>query len=450
MRDFSRRDVLKWSAASLLGAPLLNGCAGRRPLNVLFITIDDLNNWVGCLGGHPQARTPNIDRLADRGTLFSRAYCPAPICYPSRTSVLTGLMPTRTGIFTNKSPLLREMLPDVVTLPQHFMANGYRVLAGGKVFHAPDDASWHQRFQPVPEDAYAARTDDRFGWKEWSMTNFGPLRISDNKMWDGQLVRWAIRQLQKKHTSPFFLAPGFFQPHLPNFVPRKYFRPFPFEKVTMPRVFNRDLNDVPRFAKNRRMGRLYGHIVGGGQWRQAVASYLAAIHFVDAMVGRLLDALDESPYADSTAVVLSSDHGFMLGEKRHWGKYLLWEQATQVPFIISVPGVTKPGGRCEQPVTTIHIYPTLAELCGLPAREGLDGRSLVPLLRDPGATWELPAVTTTDGPSHAVRTERWRYIRYADGTEELYDHDEDPLEWRNLAGRPEHAQLKEELARWMA
>jgi arylsulfatase A-like enzyme len=419
--------------------------AAERP-NVLFIAVDDLNDWIGCLGGHPQCKTPNIDRLASRGVLFERAYCTAPACNPSRASLLTGLRPSTTGVYLNSQPW-RPAVPEAVTLPQHFMQHGYRVTGCGKIFHGSfeERASWHEYLKkggdPQPSEAVRKDPHSRAGGIIW-----GVLDAEDAEMGDAKIVDHAIEQLEQTHDKPFFLACGLARPHMPWQVPRKYYDMYPLDSIVLPKVRDDDLDDVPEAGL--KMARPQGDhktVVDTENWRHAVQAYLATITFADGQIGRLLDALDQSRYADNTIVILWGDHGWHLGEKHHWRKFSLWEEATRAPLMVAAPGITKPGTRCGRTVDFVHIYPTLVELCGLPAREGLDGRSFVPLLRDPDADWNLPAITTHGRNNHAVRSERWRYIRYADGSEELYDHKADPLEWTNLAGDEKTSDVRRQL-----
>lgn len=437
------------SAAMALGPAAVSQESRRERLNVLFIPVDDLNDWIGCLGGHPDSRTPNLDRLAERGVLFTRAYCASPLCNPSRTALLTGVLPSTSGVYDN-GQRWRAALPDAVTLPQHFMANGYHVMGGGKIFHGKfnDMASWHEYYQrpddPVPPNRPLN------GIKNAAHFDWGPLDADDEDMGDFKLVNWAAERLQQKHDKPFFLAAGLIRPHLPWYVPRKYFEMYPPSQVALPKVKEDDLDDVPPIG--RRLARPDGdhkNVLETNNWNAAVSSYLATIRFVDTCIGRLVDALDRSPYAQNTVVVLWGDHGWHLGEKLHWRKSTLWEEATRNPLMIAVPGMTRPGGRCERTVGLIDLYPTLTDVCGLPLRDGLAGQSLAPLLRNPTAPWDRPALTTFRKGNHSVRSERWRYIRYHDGTEELYDHSGDEMEWTNLAGKPELADVKKDLARWL-
>jgi len=468
----NRREFIKLTTASAMTLTLshcsyeserdkLKKAAPKDAPNVLFIVIDDLNDWIGCMGGHPDVKTPHLDRLAQRGVLFTNAHCTASLCNPSRVSVLTGLQPSTTGVYDNSQPF-RLARPEAVTLPQHFMAHGYCVSGAGKIFHISrpdpdswnDPGSWHKYFpsklKEIKSDDPALKvplsdklsTDNYYAW--------GAVDLEDDEIVDGIFTNWAVEVLGQKHDNPFFLGLGLIRPHLPWYVPRKYFEIYSPDKVTLPNVNEDDLDDVPPICKQNVNSEVLKKIIKSNQWKLAVSGYLASISFADAMIGKILDALDASPYAENTMIVLWSDHGYHLGEKLHWGKFTLWEEATNVPLIFVAPGITEVGGRCTRSVSLLDIYPTLIDLCGLASRDELEGRSLLPLLKDPSAAWNYPAITTIPRPrSHSVRSERWRYSRYNDGTEELYDHEVDELEWTNLATRPEYAVVKEELAQWL-
>ncbi|GMW03237.1 MAG: iduronate-2-sulfatase [Candidatus Hydrogenedentota bacterium] len=448
----TRRTFLQSASAVVAAAvthPLIDSVSAADRPNVLFIPMDDLNDWIGCLGGHPDAKTPNIDRLAAKGVLFTHAYCAAPVCNPSRTAIMTGLRPSSTGVYYNSQPW-RPVMPDAVTLQQYFHANGYRTMGGGKIYHGgfEEPENWDEYFKrPADPEPPKLPMNDIPGNE--SHFDWGPLQASDEDMGDWKVVDWAISKLQEKHESPFFLAAGMIRPHLPWYVPQKYVDMFPADKVTIPTIKDDDLSDVP--AMGREFARTADHrsVIESDNWGKAVSCYLASIAFADACVGRLVDALEKSPHADNTIIVLWGDHGWHLGEKTHWRKFALWEEATRNPLIIAAPGIAKAGGRCDRPVSLLDLYPTLVDACGLPPKDSLEGQSIVPLLRDPAAYWQRPAVTTYGQNNHAVRNERWRYIRYADGGEELYDHSNDPLEWTNLAGRVELTDLKKEMAKWM-
>ena len=425
--------------------------------NVLFIAIDDQNDWIGCLGGHPQVKTPNIDRLASRGVLFTNAHCQSPLCNPSRTSVLTGLRPSTTGVYS-LSPWFRTLgaFASRATLMQHFQRNGYRTLTTGKIFHDAyppmkerdnevDVWGFHGGHKPFPPQKFV-KTPDNITLMDWGVH---PDR--DEVMDDTKVADWAIEQLQGEHKQPFFLGVGFRHPHVPCYAPQKWFDLYPDASLIMPSVKADDRDDLPRFAS-------YLHwklpeprldwLQRAQQWRPLVRAYLASISYMDHQLGRVLDALDKAKLADNTIVVVWSDHGWHLGEKGITGKNTLWDCSTRVPLIFAGPSVVR-GGKCSRPAELLDMYPTLSELCNLPAVAGLEGHSLAAQLKDPTAPREWPAITTHNHDNHGVRSERWRYIRYADGSEELYDLQADPNEWTNLAKLSEHEGVKRELARWM-
>jgi arylsulfatase A-like enzyme len=450
--------VLLSQTASPIVAAAADVPPQRRP-NVLFVAVDDLNDWIGCLRGHPDAKTPHMDRLARRGVLFTRAYCAAPACNPSRVALLTGLRPSTTGVYHNDQPWRTvPVLRNAVTLPQHFMANGYHVVGCGKIFHGGLDepASWHEYRRPARgaadrdpnRPARLPPPSGRAGGITW-----GALDVSDEEMEDHHIVSWAIEKLRRRTDDrPLFLACGLHKPHMPWQVPKKYFDLYPLESIRLPEAPEDDLKDVPPagVAIARPEGD-HANVLRTNTWRQAVQAYLASISFADAQVGRLLEALDTDPaLRDNTIIVLWGDHGWHLGEKKHWRKFALWEEATRTPLIVAGPGVAAgegAGARCERAVSLLDLYPTLADLCSLPAGEALEGRSLRALLRDPRAAWDHAALTTHGRGNHAVRTERWRYIRYAGSGEELYDHDSDPNEWTNLAADEKWAEVKADLAK---
>ena len=427
---------------------------GREKPNVLLIAIDDLNDWVGCLSGHPNASSPQIDRLASRGVLFENAHCQAPICNPSRTSIMLGQRPSTTGVYMNSpTPWKVRALDDRVTLPRHLAAAGYLTYTTGKIYHGsglPDgdfDVVGPRPGQRIDLDEQLQQ-DMPSKSKLW---DFGPQAYEESKFADHIDATWAIERLNEEHDRPFFITVGFYRPHVPLYSPERVFYQVPRNQIQLPKVKDDDRADLPGTAKkvtDNNTPPPHRWFVETGKWTEAVQSYLACARWTDEQVGRVLDALDESPYADNTIVVLYSDHGFHLGEKQRWAKQSLWERSTHVPFIISAPGMAR-GQRSPRPAELLSIYPTLIELCGIEKREDLDGVSLVPLLKNPKAAWDRPAVTTFGHKNHAVRNERYRYIRYHDGAEELYDHRSDPNEWNNLAGDPKHAETIRELARWL-
>lgn len=427
-----------------------------------------MNDWVGCLNGYPGVRTPNIDRLARSGVLFSDAHCASPLCNPSRTALFTGLSAATTGIYNNEQ-YWRPSLPGVLTMPEYFRQHGYHVAGAGKVLHhvagfnPPEQ--WDEFQLQVFDDPWYRRTE----WYPWVKKipappghpfnglrdfpgefDWGVLPRAEREYGDMAAVEWAERFLARAHGKPFFAAVGLWHPHIPLFAPQSYFDLYPEKSVRLPEIREDDLDDVPpvgrQLAAVRRQE--YDRILREGKWREAVRAYLAAISFADSMVGRLIAALDRSRHAGDTILVFFSDNGWHLGEKQHWHKSTLWQRSTHVPLCIRAPSARAGGRARPQPVTLLDLYPTLVELCGLPRKTDLDGESLMPLLRDPRAG-RKPAVITYLPNNHAVCTERWRYIRYRDGGDELYDRRADPHEFRNLASMPEHASLKQELAKWM-
>lgn len=423
--------------------------ASSRP-NVLFISVDDLNDWAGCLGGHPQAFTPNLDRLAKTGILFTNAHCAAPSCNPSRSAIFTGISPHRSGLYDNRQKL-RDVLPTAEIIPQTFSRNGYVAKGSGKLLHYfIDAASWDDYFpeatseNPFPRTMYPTKRPlslPRKGEWQYVETDWGPLPTTDEEYGGDFLVaEWISKQLQEQHDKPFFLACGLYRPHEPWFVPEKYFEPFPLESIQLPPGYRADdLTDLPESGKRRGPNRYFAHIQEQGQWKQGIQGYLASIYFADAMLGKVLDALESGPHAQNTIVMLWSDHGWHLGEKEHWQKYTAWRACTRVPLVVSVPpGApgfiqgTKPA-ICSQPVNLISLFPTLLELCGLPAEMQHDGPSLVPLLRNPKSDWQHPSVTfLEDAGGYGMSTHRWRYIHYQNGDEEFYDIEADPFELTNL------------------
>ena len=421
-----------------------------RP-NVLFIALDDLNDWIGPLNGYKGVKTPNMDKLAKQGMSFSKAYCAAPLCNPSRVSLLTGVRPSTSGVYQNQHPW-RPTMPDVITLPQYFMANGYDTYGAGKIFHETfhDSASW-RKFQHV----LGSPKPEKVPTNGFANFDWAPLNAKDEEMEDYKIVQYGIDYLNEKHESPFFLAIGIRKPHLPWYVPKKYFDLYPLESIVVPQIIENDLSDIPTRGKEMAHSTFGGStndhkfILENDQWKKAIQGYLAAISFADAQLGRLLDALGESAYRKNTIIVLWGDHGWHLGEKEHWRKFALWEEAIQTSLIVVAPGIVKPNSDCGRVVSLMDIYPTLIELCGLPEKKGLEARSIFPLLKNPTLEWNYPAITTYGRNNHSVRTERWHYIRYNDNSEELYDHDKDPNEWKNIASDTKYADTIKNLAAWL-
>ena len=438
---------MRWLALVALGLEVALGQArateAKRP-NVLFIAIDDLNDWVSCLGGHPQVSTPNIDRLAKRGVLFTNAHCQAPICNPSRVSLLTGVRPSTSGVYDLNQPLRgAPALKGAVTLPANFKAGGYHVLGRGKIYHGkPYVDEWHD-FEVRPDARNKQfRVTPISRLPKIRVRDFGSIDLPEEQFGDVINAQWAAESLQRDFGKPFFMAVGIRLPHVPLYAPQKYFDRHPVKGVTLPRIRPDDLADLPpagieitRYMDKTPLN--HESILKTKSWHEAVAAYLACTEFVDRCVGLMLDSLDKSAHANNTIVVLWSDHGWHLGEKQLWAKRSLWEESTRVPLILAGPGLAK--GQCSRSVQLLDLYPTLAELCHLAKPpQPLEGHSLLPLLRQPSAAWAHPAITTFHRNDHTVRSERWRYIRYANGDEELYDHASDADEWHNRAKRLEY------------
>ena len=441
--------------------------------DILFIAIDDLNDWVGVLEGHPQARTPNIDALAARGTLFTNAHSNAALCNPSRTSLMLGLRPSTLGIYGNNPNWMEvESLAELPTIPRFLRDHGYRTFGAGKIFHAHtfresgfygynDPSSWDAFYPslerqlpdevtPINRPVNRNPIDPRFDW--------GPVVVDDRAMGDGQVTHWVENQLNTEVSGPRFTAVGIFRPHLPWYVPQSYIDMHPLEDIILPVVPENDLDDLPDLPLNSEVfernaflppREIHQWAIDSNKWSEGVQAYLASTSFADAMVGRVIEALDKSGRADNTIIILWSDHGWHLGEKHRWRKTTLWEESTRVPFIVVVPGVTTPGTRSVRTVSLIDIFPTVAELVGLQPPNYLEGASLVPLLRNPDASWDRPAISTLGFENHAVRTEDFRYIRYSDGSEELYDHKLDSNEWVNLANDSSYIDVIAELSEFI-
>lgn len=423
----------------------------QRP-NVLFIAIDDLNDWIGSMGGHPQVKTPNLDRLAARGTLFLNAHCQSPLCNPSRTSVMTGLRPSTTGIYSLEPPFRKiPEYADYMSMPKAFQANGYTTSACGKIYHGKGLAGEFETFGR-PKAALKRHPERKFVPPEVSQLDWGPWPHDDADQVDYHTAGWAVERLEGRPKQPFFMAVGFIRPHVPLYASQKWFDLYPEESVVLPPIKEGDRSDTPRFSwclhwklPEPRLKTLEQH----GQLKSKVRAYLASVSFMDAQVGRVLDALEASGLEDRTIVVCWSDHGYHLGEKEITGKNSLWDPSTRVPLIFAGPGIAR-DARCERPVELLDIYPTLAELCRLKSVPGeLEGMSLVPLLENAGAPRTRPAITSHGPGNDAVRTEWHRYIRYADGSEELYDLQKDPNEYTNLAADAATAALREELAAFL-
>ena len=432
--------------------------------NILFIAIDDLNDWVGVLHGHPQVQTPHLDRLAERGFLFANAHTQAPLCNPSRTSVLTGMRPGSTGIY-GLAPRYRtlESTEDIVSLPQFLSQHGYHTISSGKILHGGiteverafefDEWGPDGGFGPFPEQKLVRKKLDMI---DHPLIDWGPFPMeSDTGILDYKLATWASNRLMELGASeseqPFFLGVGFHKPHVPLYVSQQWFDLYPIDDIILPPAPQKDRMDVPDFA-------WYLHwflpeprlswLIENQEWKAKVQAYLACVSFVDAQVGRVLDGLDKAGLTESTVVVLWSDHGYHLGEKGITGKNSLWEPATRVPLIFAGPGIPE-GHTSHEAVELLDIYPTLIALSGLPTGTDLEGMPLTPFFQQSDFKRDRPAITTHNPDNHAVRDRRWRYISYADGSEELYDMMRDPHEFQNLASVAEYDSIKKQMKEWL-
>ena len=458
---------MKLSLVACLLGLLPFAAAEARPPNVLLLVSDDLATTLGCYG-HPVAKTPHLDALAAGGVLFERAYCQFPHCNPSRSSFLTGRRPDSTRV-TNNEDNLYENLPGVMTLPHLFREHGYATARCGKIFHLgvpsglesmDDPQAWdfgepfksELPYPPKRESAVQVTAGKKQGlpWQE--------IPCADDDLIDGGHARLAIEWLERRDAAkPFFLAVGFHRPHLPLVAPAKYFDLYPLESIALPEAPADDEADIPAPARN---GAVPGYALSTTpeQRRAAIRGYLAAVSFMDAQAGRVLDALPRLGLAENTIVVFLSDHGWHLGEHGLWHKRSLFEECARVPCIVRTPAMPAAGRRCAGLVELLDLFPTLCDLTGVPAPAGLEGRSLRPLLDDPAARLHQAAFTQARRGKDAefwgrsVRTERWRYTEWNGGKDgaELYDHDADPHEYRNLAGQPEHSAARAQLRALLA
>lgn len=437
----------------------LGSTADAKRMNVLYVVSDDLAARLGCYGD-PMVKTPNIDALAQRGVRFERAYCQYPLCNPSRSSFLTGLRPDHTQVVDNAARF-RTAVPNVQTLPQTFMKQGYFVARVGKLYHygvptqigtsgLDDPESWQKVVNPkgrdvADEDKIFSLVPGQFG----ATLSWLAAEGTDEEQTDGLGAAETIKLLEENKDRPFFLAFGMYRPHTPYVSPKKYFDMYPLERIRLPQVRpnERELAPAPAFASAKPEQEKMDDQLR----RQAIQAYSASTSFMDTQLGKVLAALDRLKLRDKTIIVFQSDHGYHLGEHGLWQKMSIWEESARVPLILVDP--RQRGGKVSgRTVELVDLHPTLAELCGIQAPAGLDGFSLAPLMKDPKAAWEHPAYTQVQrgGPrqpqgrffGRSVRTERWRYTEWADGERgvQLYDHDRDPTEQTNLAADPKHAE----------
>ena len=452
-----KKSVVLLIIGSIFCSVLASFAAGTNSKpNVLLIIADDLDDWIGPMQGHPQVKTPNLDKLATRGVTFRNAQAAAPLCNPSRASFMSGKRPCTTGIYDNQQPAMPH-LPRGVCLNDYIRQFGYTSLGAGKIYHYRQyrEADW-DKVVFFDDDTLPMHSANRrpgpFGYRMFTEGKpdapFNEQR-AEKDLVDARSVSWCIDQLQQQKGT-FFMTCGLHRPHTPWDVPKKYFDLYDLNSLQLPTVITNDLADIPpaglEFAHE---GTPHEAILKAGVWKDRVRAYLAAVSYMDAQVGRLLDALDKTPHRDNTVIIFVGDNGWHHGEKEHWGKSALWREATRVPLIWVAPGVTKAGTQCTTAVDLMSIFPTVCELTGIPIPKHAEGISIKPLLADPKASWTQPAISTFLKNNHVVCTEQWRYIHYADNTEELYNEKTDPHEWTNQATNPEFANVKKDLAKYL-
>lgn len=418
--------------------------------NVLFISIDDLNDWSGCMEKYPISSTPNIDGLAKKGMLFKNAHCQAPICAPSRASVYTGLHPHTTGLyfqFHDKQIKKNSGAANAIYMPDYLEQHGYKTIGVGKLFHDGDSQAVYDIYGGIfPEMKFGPKPKERvnydpawFSDKRRTVTDWAPIAMEDSEMSDYKIAEWTVDVLSQDHEKPFLLSVGFIRPHVPWHVPQKWFDMFPVDEMVEPPYKANDLDDVPEIS--RKLHEMPGMpktewLIKEKQWKPMIQGYLACMAFMDDQVGKVLQALESSKYAENTIVVLWSDHGYHLGEKNRTCKQSLWERSTHVPLIFAGKGIT-PETSTNAPVGLIDLYPTLVELCGLEANIANEGNSLVALIENPSVKWEYPTFTSYGYKNTSMYLENYHYIQYSNGEAELYDMKNDPNEWTNLANKPE-------------
>lgn len=433
--------------------------------NILFIMVDDLNDWVGAFGGNPQTKTPNIDALAANSTIFKNAYCSAPLCNPSRTSIMTGYRPSTTGVYGNSEHFRDEKaFENTVTIPQYFEKNGYKTAASGKIFHSPrgnakeprpgsDPGSFQEERRGGLGGTFPDKKDrqshglnlKKYGVKGSFLRSFDwfpvDVPLEDNE--DFESAEYAAKFLEKEHDKPFFLACGIFRPHLPWFAPKKYFDMYNLDEIELPKTIQNDLEDVGKMGQNMVKNTVHQSVLDNGKWKEAVRAYMANVSFADACVGHLLNGLKKSKYAKNTIIVLMGDHGYHLGEKEHWSKNVLWERSAKTPLLIFDPRDGK-GKVSTSLVSLLDVYPTLVEMASLPEKDDLEGKSIYNLVKKPNEEVKQFVLTSKDKGLHSLRNKNYRYTVYPDGFEELYDHRIDPNEWTNIASNSENKKVLKE------
>ncbi len=466
MSQTTRRGFLKTTGlAAILAASNLSGAKSSKKPNVIFFSVDDCNDWINALG-FKQAVTPNIDRLAKRGLLFTDAHVVGVYCAPSRTALMTGQASWNTGMYADE--IYMYDYPEMISFPECFKNNGYKVYGGGKLFHHREgcvdlDAFdyyyiWNKAYRktgfryqvwgsgsPVP--ANIPRTES--GKKTWSKNDYAQIDNKDeDRMADTKTVSFGVDFLKEEHEKPFLLALGTWAPHNPLYVPKKYFDLYDLEKIKRPELPEDDMDDLPRRIRNivlNRKKKRTDVVMKTGEYKNFLQAYLASISYADAQLGRVIDALDKSKYKDNTIVVFWSDHGYHFGEKGYWGKHTLWERTTHIPHVWAGPGIPA-NAKHNFPVSALDIFPTLVDVCGLKNKQELDGKSMKEIFKDPKKDFDRIAITASHkGNGFSIVNKEWRYMRHPHGEEELYDRKTDRTEWKNLAKDPKYDKIKQEM-----
>ena len=419
--------------------------------NILFISIDDLNDWNEPLGGNNKVFTPYLESFSRESVNFTKNYCTSPGCNPSRATMMTGVHTFNSGMYSNyqdwrKVPNLR----DATTLPQLFKENGYFTAGAGKIYHYSQvhPESWNEYYPSqtqnmpknhIPDNAPVNMPPFKY---MYSAFDWAELSINDEQTGDFRSVDYISSFFQKEHNKPFFLACGIYRPHLPWYVPKKYFDMYPLDSIELPKLLENDTSDLGARAKEliSRGGNYHKNVVDNGKWKEAIRGYMASISYADAMVGKLIENLNNSKYAKNTIVVIWSDHGWQLGEKMHWRKFALWENVIKTLLMVKVPKNvpslpmgSSNGNDVKSLTSLLDIYPTLTDLVGIEPKSKLDGTSLIPLLKNPSKSTNREVITTYDFADYSIRFKDWHYINYVDGSEELYNLENDGEEWYNLA-----------------
>jgi len=429
---------------ALVIGPSILTAEDKEQMNIVMISVDDLNDWIGVLGGHPQAKTPGMDHLASKGVLFANAQCQSPVCNPSRASLMSSLYPSTSGIYflspdLGESPVAQKN----VLLPRRFENEGYDVSGVGKLFHGNQNKKYWPNWVTFGGASYPRQKPKLSSYPGHRLWDWGVVKEADETMPDYQAATWGEEALTKDYKKPFFLGVGFSRPHVPQYATQKWFDLYPMETLKLPAYRKNDIKDLSQYAiditRLAHVSPTHEWVTENNEWKALVQSYLACVSFVDAQVERVVRAVENSKYKDNTYIVLFSDHGFHIGEKDRHAKRSLWEDGTRVPMIIAGPGINP--GVCVKPVQLLDIYPTLLALTGLKADPKLEGHSLLPLLRDPKAKWPHYARTSFGPGNYAITSERYRYIQYNDGSEEFYDRKKDPHEWDNRIENPEYAKI---------